>query len=117
MTAVVDVDSDDDWCGVGPVSLNQSNGSGVVRLWTSSRGGVGEFELMSKDLLAKVAACTETDIVVEHQPDKIRVTGCYLSSVDDALRKLSNLDKSLVSAALSLHSMSMQMLMFWFDSY
>lgn len=72
-----------------------------TRYWLSANGGLGCFECAFEDILAEVARLTGTDISVKDDIKRIQVSGNNEDDVDDALEKLSRIEKPLVSAKLA----------------
>lgn len=69
----------------------------VTKFWLSPNGGAGSFsENHFNGIVAQIAALTGTDIAVD-EDCKIQVTGKSSEDVEDALAKLSRIEKPLVS--------------------
>lgn len=74
----------------------------ITKSWLSSNGGLGCFSNDFQDVLLDVSTATGTEIAISGEFQGIQVYGTS-SDVDDALAKLSNVEKSLVSK-LDTHS-------------
>ncbi|KAJ9319330.1 hypothetical protein DTO271D3_99 [Paecilomyces variotii] len=70
-----------------------------TRYWLSANGGLGCFECAFEDILAEVARLTGTEISVKDDIKRIQVSGNNEDDVDDALEKLSRIEKPLSLAA------------------
>lgn len=77
-----------------PVSLNRA-----TKHWTSETGGLGFFANF-QEVLGDIAAMTGTEISAIDDTLGIQVTGQHQVDVDDALEKLSRIEKPLVSQPL-----------------
>ena len=76
-----------------PVSLNR-----ITKPWLSSNGGLGCFAFNFHEVLADIAAMTGTEISVVDEINGIKVSGQNQGDVDDALAKLTRIEKPLVSS-------------------
>lgn len=84
----LDDDSDED---IVPYSRNHA-----IKFWKSPNGGLGCFSSRFHDVLAGVATATGTEIAIVDETQGIRVSGTS-EDVEDALTKLSQIEKPLVS--------------------
>lgn len=84
----LDDDSDEN---IVPYSRNHA-----TKFWKSPNGGLGCFSSNFHDVLAGVAIATGTKIAIVGELQGIRVSGTT-EDVDDALTKLSQIEKPLVS--------------------
>lgn len=75
-----------------PVSLSRA-----IKPWLSSNGGLGCFAYNFHEVLVDIAAVTGTDISVIDDTNGIQVSGQNQGDVDDALAKLTRIEKPLVS--------------------
>ncbi|OJJ98230.1 hypothetical protein ASPACDRAFT_122002 [Aspergillus aculeatus ATCC 16872] len=67
----------------------------ITKLWLSPNGGVGCFSFESRKLLASIADLTSTEITMLDDTNGIQVTGTSEVDVDDALAKLTRVEKPL----------------------
>ncbi|PYH81680.1 hypothetical protein BO82DRAFT_392170 [Aspergillus uvarum CBS 121591] len=67
----------------------------ITKLWLSANGGVGCFSFESRKLLASIADLTSTEIAMLDDIKGIQVTGTSEVDVDDALAKLTRVEKPL----------------------
>lgn len=81
-------DSDED---IVPYSRNHA-----TKFWKSPNGGLGCFSSNFRDVLTGVAIATGTEISILDESQGIRVFGTT-EDVDDALMKLTQIEKPLVS--------------------
>jgi hypothetical protein len=84
----LDDDPDED---IVPYSRNHA-----IKFWKSPNGGLGCFSNNFYSVLAGVATATGTEIAVVDELQGIRVSGTT-EDVDDALTKLTQIEKPLVS--------------------
>ena len=84
----LDDDSDED---IVPYSRNHA-----IKFWKSPNWGLGCFPSRFHDVLAGVATATGTEIAIVDETQGIRVSGTS-EDVEDALTKLSQIEKPLVS--------------------
>lgn len=75
-----------------PVSLSR-----VTKTWLSSNGGLGCFAYNFHEVLVDIAAVTGTDISVIDDTNSIQISGQNQGDVDDAMAKLTRIEKPLVS--------------------
>jgi hypothetical protein len=68
----------------------------ATKFWKSPNGGLGCFSSNFHDVLAGVAIATGTEIAIVDELQGIRVSGTT-EDVDDALTKLTQIEKPLVS--------------------
>ncbi|RAH66257.1 uncharacterized protein BO66DRAFT_187017 [Aspergillus aculeatinus CBS 121060] len=80
----------DDGCELIPTSSIH-----ITKLWLSPNGGVGCFSFESRKLLASIADLTSTEITMLDDTKGIQVTGTSEVDVDDALAKLTRVEKPL----------------------
>ncbi|THC98518.1 hypothetical protein EYZ11_002026 [Aspergillus tanneri] len=69
----------------------------VTKHWVSSDGGVGCFAANFHDILSSIAIMTGTEIAVAEDLKGIQVSAKNSNDVDDALAKISRIEKSLSS--------------------
>jgi hypothetical protein len=70
----------------------------VTKFWLASTGGVGCFAGNNyRDILKDIAESTGTEITVSDDFKGIQVSGPCMDDVDDAMAKLSEVEKPLVS--------------------
>jgi hypothetical protein len=70
----------------------------VTKFWLASTGGVGCFASNNyRDILKDIAKSTGTEITVPDDLKGIQVSGPCMDDVDDAMAKLSEVEKPLVS--------------------
>ncbi|PYI25721.1 hypothetical protein BP00DRAFT_408865 [Aspergillus indologenus CBS 114.80] len=67
----------------------------ITKLWLSPNGGVGCFSFESRKLLASIADDTSTEITMLDDTKGIQVTGTSEVDVDDALAKLTRVERPL----------------------
>ncbi|KAJ1713690.1 hypothetical protein COH20_003366 [Aspergillus flavus] len=67
----------------------------VTKFWLSSHGGIGCFATGFHEVLTEVAAVTGTDITLIDEAKGIQISGNSAGDVDDALAKLTRIEKPL----------------------
>ncbi|KAE8417547.1 hypothetical protein BDV36DRAFT_175612 [Aspergillus pseudocaelatus] len=67
----------------------------VTKFWLSSHGGIGCFATGFREVLIEVAAVTGTEITLVDEVKGIQISGNSAGDVDDALAKLTRIEKPL----------------------
>ncbi|RAL09796.1 uncharacterized protein BO97DRAFT_310485, partial [Aspergillus homomorphus CBS 101889] len=67
----------------------------ITKFWLSSRGGLGCYSFESRNILSSIAELTTTEITMLDDTQGIQVSGTSAVDVDDALAKLSRVEKPL----------------------
>jgi hypothetical protein len=81
-----------------PATLIPHQMTRVTKFWLASAGGVGCFAANNyRDMLKDIAKGTGTEIIVPDDLKGIQVSGPCTNDVDDAMAKLSEIEKPLVS--------------------
>lgn len=75
---------------------HQGSRNHATKFWKSPNGGLGCFSSNFRDVLTGVAIATGTEIAILDESQGIRVFGTT-EDVDDALMKLTQIEKPLVS--------------------
>lgn len=83
-------DSSDEEAGI-------SSNDQCTKYWLSPTGGLGCFAGSFQDVLSEIAILTGTQISIEDDVKGIQVSGSNAADVDDALEKLTQIEKPLVS--------------------
>ncbi|OGM50685.1 hypothetical protein ABOM_000453 [Aspergillus bombycis] len=67
----------------------------VTKFWLSSHGGVGCFATGFNEVLTEIAAATGTNITIIDEVKGIQISGSSAGDVDDAVAKLTRIEKPL----------------------
>jgi hypothetical protein len=79
----------------------------VTEIWSSSYGGIGCFVTGFHGVLAEIAILTGTEITIIDDLKGIQVSGSSARDVDDALTKLTRIEKPLVrTLSCKLHTIT-----------
>lgn len=68
----------------------------VTKFWLSSHGGIGCFATGFHEVLTEIAAVTGTNITIIDEVKGIQISGSSAGDVDDAVAKLTRIEKPLV---------------------
>lgn len=79
--------------------LELSSNGQCTKYWLSHNGGLGCFASSFHEILAEIATLTGTQISTKDEEKGIQVTGNNSADVDDALEKLTQIERPLVSFA------------------
>lgn len=69
----------------------------ATKHWESCDGGLGCFSRANRQILQAIASVTGTNITINEDLRRIKVSGRNTGDVDDALAKLSRIEAPLVS--------------------
>lgn len=72
-------------------------GNPVIKNWQSSAGGAGCFAVDFQEILGQIGDTTGTKLLVLPDPKGIEVSGRCEGGVNDALERLTRVEKPLVS--------------------